>query len=85
MNTTLSWNVKLKSVSFPCDSDGGHIYYKVKDEQEEDTHYFHVKSITVQMENGQMSGVPWAKVERLDGEVALVNLSLCEEVVFLKE
>lgn len=39
--------------------------------------------ITVTMENGQMAGVPWARCERADGKVSMVNLALVEQVGLL--
>lgn len=43
------------------------------------------KSITVSMEYGQMSGVPWAKIEMKDDVIMLVNLAQCDCVELLQE
>ena len=40
-------------------------------------------AITVTMEYGQMSMVPWARVERNDGSVLVVNLAECLAVELL--
>jgi len=41
---------------------------------------WHVASLTVSMENGQMSPVPWARAETRNGRVSLYNLALAEAV-----
>lgn len=42
-----------------------------------------VKSITVEMQNGQMAEVPWARVIHHTGKITLVNLATTESVVLL--
>ena len=73
---------ELLSVALPTDEDGGSVFYKVSNNENE-TLFYSAKSITVTMESGQMGMVPWAKVIKHDGEVALVNLAQCEEVIFI--
>ena len=44
---------------------------------------YHCRLITVSMEDGQMSGVPWAKCTRPDGSVYMLNLAMMESVELL--
>lgn len=44
-----------------------------------------IESITVSMENGQMAGVPWAKIEGGEEPIGLINLAHVEGVVFEDE
>jgi hypothetical protein len=44
---------------------------------------FYASSIVVTFEHGNNSMFPWARVTLADGRTALVNITLCEEVVVL--
>lgn len=66
---TLTKGAKLAAVLLP---DGGR--YEVAS--------CGITSIAVQMENGNMAPVPWARVRCEDGRVTLVNLAHAECVVF---
>lgn len=65
--------VRLKTVAAPADANGN---------------YFHIssgisgcKQIVVSMQPGQMAMVPWARAEKDDGSVTMINLALMEIVV----
>lgn len=67
----LEEGVRLSQVVLP----GGRIW-------EVDVNFGPVESITVQMENGQMAPVPFARVLLRDRRVELVNLATVESVIF---
>lgn len=69
---------KLAEVITAPDPNFGCATFKLGDESHQ------AKDITVIEECGQMSMVPWARVELNNGEVRLVNLATVESVTLVK-
>ncbi len=65
---------RLRSISGPAPIE---LYLKVGDNEKL---AFHVKSLTVMMETGQMTGAPWVVAEHLNGEVSKHNCAMLESV-----
>ena len=77
MSCELKEGVRLHLVGLPETSDG-QIGFWIADLSS--NYGVRCKSITVSMEVGQMAEVPWARCEREDGTVDLVNLAQVEIV-----
>lgn len=75
MSHELKEGVELQCVQGPFDNEGEGIFLILGDSD------WKCSRITVVEQCGQMGMVPWAKCERNNGEIVLVNLALMESVV----
>ena len=81
----LKEGLKLQRIESDPRGEYGDQYLFVVAQSEQDVKPWHVKSIVVSMEHGQMDMVPWALITHRGGHAELINLANMASITPMKE